>query len=152
MKTVEWNRLDEAARGQLLARPEMETGGELQRIVAEITTNVRERGDEAVAEYSARFDGVTPPAPWQSSADHAPLDPSLDAAIDRSIVAVRAFHEAGRPQDYAVETAPGVECRMRYLALDPVGLYVPAGSAPLPSTAIMLLVPALLAGCSNIVL
>ena len=152
MKTVEWNRLDEAARGKLLARPEIETGIELQRLVADIVANVRQRGDAAVAEYTARFDRVEPPALWQETADHAPLDPALDAAIDQSIATVRAFHAAGRPEDYAVETASGVECRMRYLALDPVGLYVPAGSAPLPSTAIMLLVPALLAGCRNIVL
>jgi len=152
MRTVEWTRLDEAARDELLARPLMETGGELQRIVAEIVANVRERGDEAVAEYTARFDGVTSPSLWQFSHEHETLDPELDAAIDRSIATVRAFHMAGWPEDYAVETAPGVECRMRYLALDPVGLYVPAGSAPLPSTATMLLVPALLAGCRNIVL
>jgi len=152
MKTVEWNRLDQTGRNALLARPSMETGAELQRIVAEIVANVRERGDEAVAEYTTRFDGVTPPAQWQASDDHEVLDPGLEAAIDRAIATVRTFHAAGRPEDYAVETAPGLECRMRYLALDPVGLYVPAGSAPLPSTAIMLLVPALLAGCSNIVL
>lgn len=152
MKTVIWGDLDEDARKALLARPEMESGAELHRIVADIVANVRERGDEAVAEYTLRFDGVTPPSLWQPTAGHGRLDPELDAAIDRSIQTVRAFHAAGRPEDYSVTTAPGVECTMRYLALDPVGLYVPAGSAPLPSTAVMLLVPALLAGCSEIVL
>jgi len=152
MNIVDWNRLDAAGRDALLARPELETGAELQQIVAGIIATVRARGDRAVAEYTTRFDGVTPPGLWQSTADHAALDPALEAAIDRAIASVRAFHAAGRPGDYAVETAPGVECRMRHLALDPVGLYVPAGSAPLPSTAIMLLVPALLAGCRQIVL
>jgi len=152
MKTVNWGGLDEAGKATLLARPEMESGAELQRNVADIVDNVRERGDEAVAEYTRRFDGVTPPALWQATAGHGALDPELDAAIDRSIETVRAFHAAGRPEDYSVTTAPGVECSMRYLALSPVGLYVPAGSAPLPSTAVMLLVPALLAGCSDIVL
>ena len=152
MKTVTWDDLDEDARKALLARPEMESGAELQRIVADIVANVREHGDEAVAGYTRRFDGVMPPALWQATADHGRLDPALDAAIDRSIQTVRAFHAAGRPEDYSVTTAPGVECAMRYLPLDPVGLYVPAGSAPLPSTAVMLLVPALLAGCRQIVL
>jgi len=152
MKTVNWGGLDDVARQSLLARPEMESGAELQRIVAEIVANVRERGDSAVTEYTRRFDRVEAPSLWQGTADHAPLDPELDAAIDRSIETVRAFHAAGRPEDYSVETAPGVACSMRYLALDPVGLYVPAGSAPLPSTAVMLLVPALLAGCRRIVL
>lgn len=152
MKTVNWNGLDEAGRNAVLARPEMETGAELQRIVADIVSNVRDRGDAAVSEYTRRFDGVTPPMLWQETAGHAPLDPDLDAAIDRSIETVRTFHAAGRPKDYSLETAPGVMCSMRHLALDPVGLYVPAGSAPLPSTAVMLLVPALLAGCRSIVL
>ncbi|HMB40212.1 MAG TPA: histidinol dehydrogenase [Wenzhouxiangellaceae bacterium] len=152
MKTVNWGSLDEAGRNALLARPEMESGAELKSIVADIVTNVCERGDTAVSEYTRRFDRVTPPGLWQGTAGHGRLDPDLDAAIDRSIETVRAFHAAGRPEDYSVETAPGVECSMRYLALDPVGLYVPAGSAPLPSTAVMLLVPALLAGCNEIVL
>jgi len=152
MKTVNWGGLEEAGKNALLARPEMESGAELQRIVADIVASVRERGDDAVSEYTRRFDGVTPPALWQETAAHGALDPDLDAAIDRSIETVRAFHAAGRPDDYSVETAPGVACAMRYLALDPVGLYVPAGSAPLPSTAVMLLVPALLAGCREIVL
>ncbi|HKL53650.1 MAG TPA: histidinol dehydrogenase, partial [Wenzhouxiangellaceae bacterium] len=152
MKIVNWGDLDDAGKDALLARPEMESGAELQRIVADIVTNVRERGDTAVSEYTRRFDRVTPPALWQNTAGHDRLDPDLDAAVDRSIETVRAFHAAGRPKDYSVETAPGVACSMRYLALDPVGLYVPAGSAPLPSTAVMLLVPALLAGCKEIVL
>jgi histidinol dehydrogenase len=152
MKTVNWLGLDEDAKNALLARPEMESGAELQRIVADIIANIRERGDTAVTEYTRRFDGVTPPSLWQKTAGHGPLDPELDAAIDRSIETVRAFHAAGLPRDYSVTTAAGVECSMRYLALDPVGLYVPAGSAPLPSTAVMLLVPALLAGCNRIVL
>ena len=152
MKIVNWGDLDDAGKDALLARPEIESGAELQRIVADIVTNVRERGDTAVSEYTRRFDRVTPPALWQNTAGHDRLDPDLDAAVDRSIETVRAFHAAGRPKDYSVETAPGVACSMRYLALDPVGLYVPAGSAPLPSTAVMLLVPALLAGCKEIVL
>ncbi|MCA1777810.1 MAG: histidinol dehydrogenase [Xanthomonadaceae bacterium] len=152
MKTVRWSALDEAARSRLLARPRMEADGQLEQIVAEIMTTVRERGDRALAEYSRRFDRVEVPSLWQASAGHTAIDPALDAAIDRAIQTVRAFHAAGKPQEYAVETAEGVSCQMRYLALDPVGLYVPAGSAPLPSTAIMLLVPALLAGCRRIVL
>ncbi|MDT8407995.1 MAG: histidinol dehydrogenase [Wenzhouxiangellaceae bacterium] len=152
MKTVDWNTLDPAARLELLARPRMESGAELERIVADIIAGVRQRGDSAVAEYTRRFDGIEAPSLWQDSADHAALNPETDRAIDRAIETVRAFHAAGIPADYAVETAPGVACRMRHLALSPVGLYVPAGSAPLPSTAIMLLVPALLAGCREIVM
>ncbi|MDT8439396.1 MAG: histidinol dehydrogenase [Wenzhouxiangellaceae bacterium] len=152
MKTVDWNTLDAAGRDAVLARPQMEKGGELEAIVAEIIANVRVNGDSALHEYSRRFDRAPVTALWQDVAERAPLDPDLDRALDRAIDTVRTFHARGRPDDYALETAPGVNCRMRWLALEPVGLYVPAGSAPLPSTAIMLLVPALLAGCREIVL
>ena len=151
MKRVDWKLLDAAERDAVLARPEMETGEELQRRVAEIIATVRDRGDSAVAGYTRRFDGVEPPSLWQPTAERGALPDDLERAIDRAIETVRAFHAAGRPDDYAVETAPGVTCRMRYLPMNPVGLYVPAGSAPLPSTAIMLLVPAVLAGCREIV-
>ena len=152
MKTVDWNSQDEADRAALLARPRMESDAELEAIVSEIIANVRENGDKMLHDYSRRFDRVPAETLWQDTASAAPLDPELDAALDRAIETVRAFHAAGRPADYTVETAPGVQCRMRWLALDPVGLYVPAGTAPLPSTAVMLLVPALLAGCRSIVL
>ena len=151
MKRVDWNVLEAAERDAVLARPELETGAELRRRVAEIIATVRERGDAQVAEYTRRFDGIEPASLWQSTRERGRLPDDLERAIDRAIATVRAFHSAGRPEDYAVETAPGVTCRMRYLAMDPVGLYVPAGSAPLPSTAVMLLVPAVLAGCREIV-
>jgi len=152
MNRVDWNELDEAGRAAALARPEMETGAELRSRVAGILADVRRRGDAAVADYTRRFDGVEPASAWQPTAERAPLPDDLQRAIDRAIETVHAFHAAGKPRDYAVETAPGVECRMRYLPMNPVGLYVPAGSAPLPSTAVMLLVPAVLAGCRDIVL
>lgn len=152
MRTVDWNGLDEAGRSALLARPRLESDAELERQVAAIIAEVRAGGDAALRECTRRFDRVEPDALWQSVDSRAALDPELDAAIDRAIETVRSFHAAGRPLDYTVQTAPGVECTMRYLALDPVGLYVPAGSAPLPSTAIMLLVPARLAGCDKLVL
>ena len=152
MKTVDWNALDEAARTELLARPRLESDAELTRQVESIIAEVRAGGDAALLDCTRRFDRVEPEALWQPVDSRAELEPELDAAIDRAIETVRSFHAEGQPKDYSIETAPGVRCSMRYVPLDPVGLYVPAGSAPLPSTAIMLLVPARLAGCGEIVL
>jgi len=152
MRTVDWNALDAGARDALLARPRIESDAELQARVSEITAKVRANGDAALIEYGRRFDRTPAAVLWQDVSDRAALAPDLAAALDRAIETVHAFHQAGRPRDYAVETTPGVNCRMRWLALDPVGLYVPAGSAPLPSTAVMLLVPARIAGCRDIVL
>ena len=117
---------------------------------------MRRDGDAAVIEFGRRFDGRAPasllarPDDLAGAADE--LDGELIAAIDRAMATVATFHEAGKPEDRIIETAPGVTCQARWRALDPVGLYVPAGSAPLPSTAIMLGVPARLAGCRRIVL
>ncbi|MEE4297694.1 MAG: histidinol dehydrogenase [Wenzhouxiangella sp.] len=156
MKIVNARDLDRAALLDILARPAMETNAELRQSVADIIAEVRTRGDEAVMDFGERFDGRRPASLLATDDDLAGaaniLDGSLLEAIDTAIDTVGRFHAAGKPQDLTIETAPGVTCQARWQALDPVGLYVPAGSAPLPSTAIMLAVPARLAGCQQIVL
>lgn len=156
MKIVAWGKLDSAQRSRLLARPALETNAELRETVSAIMQTVRRGGDQAVADYGRKFDGRPPARLLASPEDLASAAGELDAdllqAIDTAIGTVTRFHETARPRDRVVETAPGVTCEARWRALDPVGLYVPAGTAPLPSTAIMLGVPARLAGCQQIVL
>ena len=156
MKILAARDLSHEALTEALARPAMESNAELRRTVAEIVAEVRRRGDAALLDYARRFDGREPASLLATKEDMLEaaesLDPELLAAIDTAIDTIGRFHAAGKPQDLNVETAPGVTCQARWQALDPVGLYVPAGSAPLPSTAIMLAVPARLAGCKNIVL
>ncbi len=156
MKIVAWSALGPDERENLLARPALETTEELRSAVADIIDTVRREGDRAVRDYGRRFDGREPAALLAGADDLASardeLDDALVAAIDTAIETVTRFHEAARPGDYEIETAPGVACQARWRALDPVGLYVPAGTAPLPSTAVMLGVPARLAGCRRIVL
>jgi histidinol dehydrogenase len=82
----------------------------------------------------------------------ARLSPEQLAAIDLAIDNVRRFHEQQQPAPIKVETMPGVVCERVSHALDAVGLYVPAGTAPLPSAAIMLAVPAAIAGCPTRIL
>jgi len=144
------------ALSALLQRPKLETESELQALVAEIIASVRTGKDQALEELGRRFDATPAKALWASKEElanaHLLLDDDLIDAIDTAIGTIRAFHEAGIPKGYAVETAPGVWCQAQWRALDCVGLYVPAGSAPLPSTAIMLGVAAQLAACPNVVL
>jgi len=156
MRIIALDTLDSAERARLLARPEMETGQELRSTVADIIAGVRAGGDRAVIEYGQRFD-ASPPANLMATAEELAgaadeLDEELIGAIDTAMKTVETFHAAGKPRDQIVETAPGVTCQARWRAIDPVGLYVPAGTAPLPSTAVMLAVPARLAGCKHIVL
>ncbi len=156
MNIVRAREIGREALAQLLARPALESNAELRDSVSAIIGDVRQRGDAALLDLARKFDGREPahllvPADELANAA-ATLDPDLIEAIDTAIDTIGRFHAAGKPKDLSVETAPGVTCQARWQALDPVGLYVPAGSAPLPSTAIMLAVPARLAGCKHIVL
>lgn len=151
-----WSELSDDARAKVLRRPALDNGEELAAGVARIISAVRERGDAALRELTAQYDGANL-AQFRVDASEfdtarAMLDPAAVEAIDVAIANVRRFHEAQLPAELNVETMPGVACRRVSHAIDSVGLYVPAGSAPLPSAAIMLAVPAAVAGCPERIL
>ncbi len=156
MKRLVWTALDACARADALARPrplaDRERAAEVSRLIA----MVRADGDAAVRALTRRFDGVelgdsrVPLAAFDEA--EALLDAGLKAAIDASRERIRRFHEAQRLAPIELETAPGLRCARIVVAVPRVGLYVPAGTAPLPSTALMLGVPAELAGCEEVVL
>lgn len=121
-------------------------------VVAPIVADVRERGDAALLEWTERFDGPRPDG-FRVSAERiraAEVAPDVLEALRRMIRAVRAFSEAQRPADTSVEAAPGVVSERRWLPLDAVGLCVPSGRAPLPSSLVMTAVPAQVAGVCRI--
>ena len=156
MKRLDWNALDEAARRDALARPAQSRADELRRGVERIITAVREHGDTALRELSAKYDHCTLDAIAVDEAEFAAaeafLDPVLKAAIREAAARIELFHRAAAPQPVAVDTAPGVRVERMLRPIGRIGLYVPAGSAPLPSTALMLGVPAHIAGCREVVL
>lgn len=147
----QWRALNAEGRSRALARPASSKSDELVDAVRDIIAAVRNDGDDALAELSARFDGVAPETlrvdDNEIAAAALELTHAQRAAITNAIENVRAFHACQRAPDLRVETRPGVVCERVSHALDAVGLYVPAGSAPLPSAAIMLAVPAAIAGC-----
>ena len=156
MKRIDWNTLDEAGRVAALARPAQSRSAELKAGVAAIIDQVRTQGDAALRAFCARYDGVMLDALEVDAAEFAQaetvLDAALKAAIREAAARIEHFHRAAAPQAVAVETAPGVRVERVLRPIARVGLYVPAGSAPLPSTALMLGVPARLAGCPETVL
>jgi histidinol dehydrogenase len=156
MKRLEWNALSEPARREALARPAQSRGAELRHGVGRIIAAVRERGDLALRELSAEYDRCTLDAiavdEAEFAAAEAALDPGLKTAIREAAGRIDLFHRAAALQPVAVETAPGVRVERMLRPIHRVGLYVPAGSAPLPSTALMLGVPAQIAGCHEVVL
>lgn len=122
-------------------------------VAGPVVADVRDRGDAALREWSERFDGPQP-ATWRVSRDAitaAAVDDDVLAAVRRMIAAVRRFSEAQRPLDTVVESVPGVVVERRWLPLRSVGVYVPSGRHPLPSSLVMTAVPAQVAGVGRIV-
>ncbi|QCO67802.1 histidinol dehydrogenase [Luteimonas yindakuii] len=153
---VRWSALDNAERLRVLQRPVRDGAQALAQSVAAIVDEVRRDGDAALRAITARLDGVELQAFEVGEAEFAAAEAmvpvALREAMARAAARIEAFHAPGGLQEYSVETAPGVVCERLVRPIARVGLYVPAGSAPLPSTALMLGVPARLAGCAQVVL
>jgi histidinol dehydrogenase len=151
MRILDWNRLSAAERHSALSRPAQRDAKAIATAAQDIIDAVRAGGDAALVEFTQRFDGVRVPNIAVSEQEFAAAERALTeeehAAIATAIGTVRKFHAAQLATPLRVETAPGVVCERITVPVRAVGLYVPAGSAPLPSTAIMLAVPAALAGC-----
>jgi histidinol dehydrogenase len=156
MRVFDWESLSDTERGAALSRPAPESRGEIAAVALEVINTVRREGDPALRSYTERFDGVRIDNFAVSQAEFAAARSSLTAAqisaIQRAIDNVDLFHSAQVPQPLSLETTPGVRCERIIRPISTVGLYVPAGSAPLPSAVVMLAVPARIAGCPNRVL
>ena len=156
MNRLEWSALDEDARRAALLRPVQQVAEATRASVAGLIEEVRTGGDAALRAITLRFDKVSlenfEVSDAEFSAAESEVAPELKLAMQQAAARIEAFHQAGMVQPYAVETAPGVVCERVVRPIRRVGLYVPAGSAPLPSTALMLGVPARLAGCREVVL
>lgn len=156
MQILHWNQLDAAGREAALQRPAAIADEGVQAQVRAIITAVRREGDAALRRYTQQFDGATLQVlrvdAGEFAAARATLAPDTLQALRTAIANVTAFHRAQLPADISIEIQPGVRCERLSRPIQAVGLYVPAGSAPLPSTAIMLAVPAQLAACPRRVL
>ncbi|MGV8959067.1 MAG: histidinol dehydrogenase [Stenotrophomonas sp.] len=156
MNKLQWNQLDAEGQAQALTRPVQAVATQTRDTVAALIAQVRAGGDAALREITLRFDGIAPESFEVSEAEFAAavlaVPAELREAMEQAIGRIEAFHRAGMSEGYSVETAPGVVCEKIVRPIGRVGLYVPAGSAPLPSTALMLGVPARLAGCKQVVL
>src|SRR6266853_5239665 len=156
MRILDWDTLDSGQRRAALARPQLQSLPEVTRVAREVIASVRQSGDEALHCLTRRFDAVELDALRVTPAEFAQARGSLArgqiAALERALANVHAFHAAQLPQPLALEIEPGVRCEQLVRPLSAVGLYVPAGSAPLPSTVIMLAVPARIAACPTRVL
>ncbi len=151
MGLYKWSGLDTPARRAALLRPAITQHPDLDGRVRDLIATVRRDGDAALIGLARELDQAELTALRVSEDEAKSAEAALPAqarsAIETAIAHVRRFHEAQSTPPLRVETAPGVVCERISKPLDAVGLYVPAGTAPLPSTAIMLGVPSEIAGC-----
>lgn len=153
---INWQNLSDTERKLALSRPAIAESGLLSQQVENILSNVRKNGDKALYDLTEKFDGVTlstlQVSPEQVNAAKTRLTAARLNAIESAYANIKRFHQAQISADIRVETTPGVICTLKTEAIASVGLYIPAGSAPLPSTVLMLGVPAQLAKCPRKVL
>lgn len=152
MKTHTYNQLSDSEIEALCRRPKMEFGsvfGQVQPILDEVESN----GDRAIQEFTLKFDGVDPD-PLVVAPNDIPINlpDEIISALDRAMHNISKFHQRQISDDIEVETQNGVVCRRVAKPIERVGVYIPGGTAPLPSTAMMLCIPAMIAGCKTIVL
>ena len=151
-----WQKLSPANRTALLTRPALGNDASLSSRVAEIIGAVRAKGDAALRKLTAELDRVEldelEVGPAEFAAAEAALTREQRSAIHVAADNIETFHRPQLPQAFAIDTVPGVRCERVVRAIESVGLYVPAGSAPLPSTALMLGVPARIAACKTRIL
>lgn len=157
MRRFKTKETDPRILDDVLQRPSQRSTDDIMNIVNPIIQDIRNGGDAAVLKYTHKFDkatSLTSPilrAPFAT--DLMKLTPETVEAIDISFENIRRFHAAQREESpLQVETMPGVLCSRFSRPIERVGLYVPGGTAVLPSTAMMLGVPAMVAGCKKIVI
>ena len=152
-RPVAWAGLDNAARRTWLEslRP-----AEPETDVSEILAAVREDGDTALRELTARFDGVDLENPWVSAGEReaATVEPALERALEAAAASIGRYHAEQRNalrQERRVRTAPGVTAWRRWQPIERVGGYVPGGRAAYASSVLMLAIPARLAGVGELI-
>ncbi|ATO32899.1 Histidinol dehydrogenase [Dickeya dianthicola] len=153
---IDWQACTEEEQRRLLTRPAISASERISAIVGEILAKVRDDGDAALREYSARFDKVqvdslrVPAAAIDAAA--ARLGDDIKQAMATAVRNIETFHNAQKLPSISVETQPGVRCQQVTRPIASVGLYIPGGSAPLLSTVLMLATPARIAGCQRVTL
>ena len=153
MKTIKYPTIEQYA--EICERPHMDVS-QLNAIVADVLADIKANGDKAVIAYEEKFDHVQLPQLAVTEAEMQEAELLIDKDLKDALILAHSniakFHESQKFEGSKVETAPGVVCWQKSVAIEKVGLYIPGGTAPLFSTVLMLATPAKIAGCKEIVL
>ncbi|MDE1185925.1 MAG: histidinol dehydrogenase [Pantoea sp.] len=156
MTPIEWQQCSSEQQKALLMRPAISASDSISQVVRDVLAQVRENGDDALREFSVRFDKTQVEnlrvTAEQMQAASARLSDTLKQAMAVAVGNIETFHNAQQLPAVDVETQPGVRCQQITRPVQSVGLYIPGGSAPLFSTVLMLATPARIAGCGRVVL
>lgn len=151
MKHFNYKNLAQKEIQDLCRRPKMDFQAIFED-VQPIIEGVRREGDKGISHFTQKFDGISPdPLVIDPGEKEVSLDTDVRVAIDTAFDNIHRFHKAQLPDPLLVETTAGVRCKRIARAIERVGLYVPGGTAYLPSTLMMLGIPAKLAECETIV-
>lgn len=151
-----WNEETSASQASILQRPAIAISTDIKSATQAILEQVKLQGDDALIKLAEKFDNVSDLDLLVSNSDidkaETLISTELKQAIDRAYKNILAFHTIQQPKDVMLETMPGVLCELKYQAIESVGIYVPGGSAPLPSSVLMQGVLAQLSGAKTVVL
>jgi histidinol dehydrogenase len=153
MKTIKYPNKN--TWSELLKRP-TQTVNDIENTVNQIFEDVQRNGDIAVSKYTKLFDGADLQSNLVTAQEieeaSSKLSSELKAAINQAKINIEAFHKAQKTEKVSIETSIGITCWQEKRAIQKVGIYIPAGTAPLFSTVLMLAIPANIAGCKEVVL
>ncbi|WP_214071024.1 histidinol dehydrogenase [Mucilaginibacter sp. dw_454] len=154
MRIYNYSNLDKESIAKLVQR-NVDPANEIRTIVEEVLATVQQHGDRALFDYAEKFDKVTLNKLYLDRAEleeiASAIAPEQKAALDIAYANIYKFHQTQLKAEDKVETMPGVTCWRELRPIEKVGLYIPGGTAVLPSTFLMLGVPARIAGCHEIV-
>jgi histidinol dehydrogenase len=154
MKTYNYSDLSKTDIAKLVQR-NVDPANEIRAIVEEVLATVQQNGDKALFDYAEKFDKVTLNKLYLDKAEleemASTVSPEQKDALDIAYNNIYKFHQTQLKTEDKVETMPGVTCWRELRPIEKVGLYIPGGTAVLPSTFLMLGIPARIAGCHEIV-
>ena len=154
MKKYFFNKLKKEELDSLTKRPAIDVE-RVFGIVKPALDDIKTIGLKAALKYAEKFDGFDGDSIRVDDEEYLKaernLDPEVKTALESAAKNIETFHLKQKPSGYEIETVPGVKCSREYRAIESVGLYVPGGSAVLPSTMLMLGIPAKIAGCGRVI-
>ena len=154
MKKYYFTKLSDKKKKELIKRKAISSDS-VKKTVEKICSDVKRNGLKSAIKYANKFDGFSSDNVYVTEKEFSEAEKLLSSEIKSAVKSayknIYKFHAKQYPKDYFIETINGVKCGRKFLPIENVGVYIPAGTAPLPSTMLMLGIPAQIAGCKRIV-